>query len=176
MVIYAYIYMMNKITSFDEMIDQYSKSVFRYIYTHVHHYELTEDLTQQTFFKVWENRSLLDPKKSPLSYLYKIALNEIRMYYRDTKYLPSLPDGLEIVDPRSISNIDVEKTGLLLKELSKLPDQERELIILRYIHQMGTKEVSAIIERNIVTTRVILHRALKKLKMRIIETQSGDNQ
>jgi RNA polymerase sigma-70 factor (ECF subfamily) len=167
---------MEKKEKFNKLITEYTKPVFRYIYAHVHEFDLAEDLTQQTFFKVWEHKSKMDFQSSVLPYLYKTALNEIRLYYRNPATITTKPDGLEIVDPRSLHNPEHDQTSLLLDELSKLSDYERELITFRYIDQMDLAEASRITGKPIIATRVALHRALKKLKSKILAAKSGENQ
>jgi RNA polymerase sigma factor (sigma-70 family) len=167
---------MEKKVNFNEMITEYTKPVFHYIYAHVHEFDLAEDLTQQTFFKVWEHKSKMDFQSSVLPYLYKTALNEIRLYIRSSEKIVPAPDGLEIVDPITIPNREQEQTSLLLEELSKLSDQERELITFRYIDQMDLTEASKITGKPLVATRVALHRALQKLKKRILVAKLGENQ
>jgi RNA polymerase sigma-70 factor (ECF subfamily) len=166
---------MEKIINFNKLITEYTKPVFQYIYAHVHEFDLAEDLTQQTFFKVWKCKSNMDFQTSVLPYLYKTALNEIRLYIRSSETIVPTPDGLEIVDPATIRNPEKDQTSLLLEELAKLSDHERELITIRYIDQMDLAEASHITGKTIIATRVSIYRALQKLKAKILEAKSGEN-
>jgi RNA polymerase sigma factor (sigma-70 family) len=148
---------------------KYMNQIFRYIVNHVHHYELAEDLTQQTFLKVWERRANLDPDKSIIPYLYKTALNEIKMHYRNRKKVDSLSGSLELIDPITVNNYEKEQDKLLLNELSKMSQFQQELITLRYMNQMSLSEISQIVGKSIIATRVALHRALQKLKRNITD-------
>jgi RNA polymerase sigma-70 factor (ECF subfamily) len=147
----------------------YMKQVFRYVLHHVHHYDLAEDLTQQTFLKVWECRTNLDPNKSIIPYLYKTALNEIKMHYRDEETTDSLSSYLELVEPKTVPDVEKELLDIMLIELSRMSPFQQELITLHFMDQMGFGEISKIVGKSIIATRVAFHRALQLLQKNITE-------
>lgn len=161
---------MEKKVTFEKMLEEYGRPVFRYIYSHIHHLENSEDLTQQTFIKLWEQKEKVETLEFPTKYLYKIALNEIRMYVRDNPSLVTLPDGVEIADPRSLNGEEMANISLIMEEIVKLTSLEREVITLHYLKQMSIKETSFAVGKPITATRVALFRALKKLKTNIQKT------
>ena len=61
--------------------DQYDK-IFRYLYFHLHDKHAAEDLTQETFLRFLKSRTYRDENRQ-LQYLYTIARNLCRQYYRD---------------------------------------------------------------------------------------------
>ena len=158
---------MEKKVTFDQLLDEYASPIFRYIYSHIHHLENAEDLTQQTFIKLWGQKEKVETLEFPAQYLYKIALNEIRMYVRDTPSFETIPDGIEIADPNSLTDGESKNISLIMEELVKLSSLEREIITFRYFQQMNIKETSFAVGKPITATRVALFRALKKLKTNI---------
>ncbi|MCK4968527.1 MAG: RNA polymerase sigma factor, partial [Candidatus Aenigmarchaeota archaeon] len=66
----------------------------------------------------------------------------------------SVYDRMEIIS-------DIKQVNQVIKQL---PDQYREVIILRYIEELSVKETAKIIDRSEGATRVLLHRALNALK------------
>lgn len=165
---------MDKNIKFEEMIDEYSKPILRYIFSHIHNLEISEDLTQQTFIKIWKKREKILAMQYPISYLYKTALNEIRMHIRNNHALETIPVGIEVADPNSLSDIEIDNIPLLLDELSKLSALDREIITFRYLQQMNNKETSIAVGKPQTATRIALFRALKKLKTNIIKTKSEE--
>ncbi len=162
--------------NFIALINEYSQPIFRYIYSHVHNVEITEDLIQQTFMKLWIQKDKLLFIEYIKPYIYKVALNEIRMYFRCNHETAILADGLEISDPTSLNDIEKENISLLLKELAKFSPLEREVITFRFILEMNTKETSIAIGKSLPATRITLYRVLQKLKSNIIKVKAGDNQ
>ena len=59
--------------------------------------------------------------------------------------------------------MEVVKNGLV-----KLSEQDKEIITLRYIQDLDIKDISKIIGKNYIATKVMLHRAMGKLK-KIVE-------
>lgn len=61
--------------AFKYLFKTYYNRLVAYIMTYSHNKILSEDIVQQTFIKLWENRQKLDEEKSPKGYLYTIAYN-----------------------------------------------------------------------------------------------------
>ena len=76
--------------------------------------------------------------------------------------------GDTLTDPQQISVHEQMEIISDIKQVNKvikqLPDQYREVIILRYIEELSMKEIANIIDRSEGATRVLLHRALNALK------------
>ncbi|WP_339715773.1 RNA polymerase sigma-70 factor [uncultured Kriegella sp.] len=61
--------------AFKYLFNTYYNRLVAYIITYSHDKAQSEDIVQQTFIKLWENRQKLDDSKSPKGYLYAIAHN-----------------------------------------------------------------------------------------------------
>lgn len=113
-----------------DLKDQYDK-IFRYCYYKVHNRELAEDLTQETFLRFLE-RTQYHGMNKDLQYLYTIAGNLCVDMYRkkSTEELTdNIPDNADYED-------DILTSVALADAIKKLSDEERELIILRYINEV----------------------------------------
>lgn len=105
------------------------------------------------------------------SYVFSIAENKIKEYYRKLSKL----NLNEPVDKLNVSSY-VEYLGLIDSEekkeqikkiynlLSRLTQQEREIMILAYQQEKSLKEIAAILNLNEGNVRVIKHRAIEKIR------------
>jgi len=157
--------------------DEYNNALFRHAYLRISDREKAIDLVHDTFTKVWSYIRGGYPVDSFRPFLYKVLNNLIIDEYRRRKEA-SLDALLEMegVDEGSFDDltessvetlaatIDGQKAFLLLGEL---PDQYREVIILRFVDQLGPKEISELIEESENTISVRIHRGLRLLRTKI---------
>jgi RNA polymerase sigma-70 factor, ECF subfamily len=82
-------------SSFEKIFHKYQPVLFKYILYKTNNYNLSQDIVQETFFKVWMNRSSLKPNLSFFSYLSKISNNLLKDHYKHLqvrdKYKDSIP-------------------------------------------------------------------------------------
>lgn len=100
---------------------EYDK-LYRYCYYRVHSRELAEDLTQEAFTRFWERGG-----KEHVGYLYTIARNLCIDESRKKVPVP-LPEDTAVPGPEEQT---LERVGVR-KALASLPEEERELLLLRY--------------------------------------------
>lgn len=130
----------NKIYA-NELIERYYSSILRYCSWHCYNIDRAEDLTQETFFKVFRDIETYEHKGSFKSYLYTIAhhlcIDENRKH-----------TTLELEDdfPMEDSNLrQVEDRDQINFLLSLLSPTQREAILLRYGEQLSFREISKIL-------------------------------
>lgn len=124
----------------NELIKRHYSSILRYCAWHCSDPQRAEDLTQETFLRVFRDFSQYDDRGKFRAYLYMIAYHLYIDESRKPKFY-SLDD--DIGDSRDyFSEIEnVEEINSLLKRLS--PPQ-REAIILRFAEQLSFREISQI--------------------------------
>jgi len=150
----------------EDLFKWLNEPLYRYIYIRCgYNRELAEDITQDIFVKAWEKRSTFNSSKSTLkNWIYIIARNHIIDLYRKKKVsLKSFDEDIHIKD-LNISIEDEVVLGDILKNLEKLKEKEKEVIVLRYVQDLDIEEISKIIGKSKNTTKVMIHRAIKKLK------------
>jgi RNA polymerase sigma-70 factor (ECF subfamily) len=103
---------------------------------------------------------------------YKIAENLIIDHYRQNKKnTVSTEDILELADGED----QIDKTdSILLKEkmaaaLDCLSEDNKQIITLKYIDGLSSKEISTVTGKSVVNVNVIVHRCLKQLKNNLNE-------
>lgn len=133
--------------------EQYDK-IYRFCYLRVSNRETAEDLTQETFLRYLEHPQYHNIDKT-LQLLYTIARNLCNDEFRRKKF-EELPEDT-LVD----ENIeDTVLTNYSLKEaLDKLSDEDREIILLRYVNEVPLNVMARIYS----VSRFALNRRIKKI-------------
>lgn len=155
--------------SFGDLYDHYSKPIYRYVFLKTSHKSLAEDITHEVFLSAWQNINNYSFQGFPFSsWLYQIARNRVIDHYRTRKELINLDDleekNVELVN-QSDFQIDQNLTMEKIKAgLSNLPEDQKDVIIMRFINDLSTPEISSIINKSEGAVRLIQHRAIANLK------------
>lgn len=164
------------IKSFGEIYDYYITKIYRFIFFKVPSREIAEDLTSEVFTKTLSYLTNPDKKvKNLQAFLYQTARNLVIDYYRknNQKEIPLLQEGDENYVPDLMSDQNKSKKKIeinldvieLKKKIKNLKDEYREVIILRYLDEYSIKEIARILDKSNGAVRVLLHRAVKALKL-----------
>lgn len=155
---------------FAPIYNKYYTEIFIYISRRVDDHELVADLTSRTFTKCLINLHKFKHMGVPFSaWLYKIAINEIRLFFRSQKNYPRTVciDEYDIQDivqeTVEISNIELAEK-LLPKLLSSLNETELQCIELRFFEKKSFKDIGFALGLTEVNAKVKTYRILKKLK------------
>jgi len=157
---------------FGQIYDQSVDGIYRFVYIKVNSKELAEDLTAETFTKVWKSFKSSwnkgEPIRDPRSFCYRTARNLVIDYYRAKEKEQSVSlDSVQLADTspgieeRAIINSDVD---VVIKGLSGLKGDYQDIIIWRYLDELSIAEISKLLDKSEDTTRVMLHRAMASLK------------
>ena len=130
-----------------------------------------EDLTQEIFIKMSKNLNRLKDPARFKAWLYRIALNRVRDFYRKKSLLSffatTAGEDTELSgEPHTALDDIMEKEfwhqfHRLSRQLSR---KEREVFILRYVDQLGIREIAERLRSSESTVKTHLYRALKKFK------------
>ncbi len=123
-----------------------------------------QDVTQDTFVKVWEAAPGYRPQGSPMAWILTIARNLCRMRQRREGRLVDLTDAEWEAIPAQSPAVTPEDRQLLQTALSALSAQERQVVLL---HAEGLKhrEIAALLELPLPTVLSKYRRALKKMRV-----------
>ena len=118
-------------------IDEQYDKVYRYCYLRVRHKETAEDITQETFLRYLEHPHYNSVDKT-LQLLYTIAGNLCNDEFRKTR-TSELPED-KAVDENIEDSVlaDFE----LKQALAKLSDEDREIILLRYVNEVPVNVIA----------------------------------
>lgn len=141
-------------------IDEQYDKIYRYCYLRVRHKETAEDITQETFLRYLEHPHYNSVDKT-LQLLYTIAGNLCNDEFRKVK-ASELPEDKAADD-------DIEDSvlsGFELKQaLAKLSDEDREIILLRYVNGVPVNVIAKL--HNI--SRFALNRRINSILGRLHE-------
>jgi len=162
---------------FLKAFEEYSDALFRHAFLRISDRERAIDVVHDTYTKVWSYVRSGHEIETFRPFLYKVLNNLIIDEYRKTKEA-SLDALLEIdgVDEGSFDDLTsntVESLAATLdgkqvfSMIGELPDVYKEVIILRFVDELGPKEISKLIEESENVVSVRLHRALRLLRERI---------
>ena len=135
-------------------IDEQYEKIYRYCFLRVRHKETAEDLTQETFLRYLEHPHYNSVDKT-LQLLYTIAGNLCTDEFRRkrTEELPDTDISSENVEDDVLSNFDLKQA------LGKLSEEDREIILLRYVNEVPVNVIAKL--HNI--SRFALNRRIKRI-------------
>lgn len=153
------------------LYDKYYREILGYIYHCTVDRAATEDLTSDVFLAAFRHLRRFRWRQIPFrAWLYRIATNEVRTYYRRQKRAraTSLRRGNRAsgspAPATDESTADAEEHRLLHKALLELRLKYRTVIILRYFENKTIAEISNTTGRKEGTIRCQLHRGLAQLQ------------
>jgi RNA polymerase sigma-70 factor (ECF subfamily) len=164
-------------TRFLKAFEEYNDALFRHAFLRISNRERAIDIVHDTYAKVWSY--IRDGYKidSFRPFLYKVLNNLIIDEYRKRKEasLDALfeQDGVDEGSFDDLSESSVELLAATIDGrkafdlLEELPEQYREVIIYRFVDQLGPREISELIEESENVISVRIHRGLKLLRQKI---------
>jgi RNA polymerase sigma-70 factor (ECF subfamily) len=156
--------------AYGALYERHAPAVFRYLYAHTGHRLDAEDLCEEVFLRVW--RSLPDYRERGLpfqAFVFRVARNALIDHYRKGKANEqSLPlDEVSLgeleIDPNSpVSSF--EQYQALHRALARLPEDYREILVLRFLSGLSSQEAAQAMKRTPAAVRVLQHRALEAMR------------
>jgi len=142
------------------LFERYQAWVYNFLLQMVQNRDVSEDLTQSTFYKVMKYRSSYNGGKFA-PWIFQIARNLGMDHFREAKQkmapMDSIPEIADTVD----DNDDMIKLKLALQ---KLPEADREILIMSRFHSMKYAQIAEVLNSTEAAVKVKVHRAVKKLR------------
>ncbi|WP_050613685.1 RNA polymerase sigma factor SigW [Bacillus testis] len=166
--------------AFGEIVEIYKDKVFQLCYRMLGNRHEAEDMAQEAFVRAYVNIHSFNIKRKFSTWLYRIATNlcidRIRKkkpdYYLDAEIAGT--EGLDMYSqiPSSTKKPEEEVESLELqdtiqKEILKLPEKYRTVIVLKYIEELSLKEISEILDLPIGTIKTRIHRGREALRKQL---------
>ena len=166
--------------AFEILYRRYEKPIFSFVYRMVLSAADTEDLCQETFFKVIRAKKRYRKTAKFKTWLFNIALNLCRDRIRRMKFRSHLSlnsptfsqDSKETNKQQSICDSSSDPTKraqtneiqtLVQQAFIQLPQQQRTVVILRQYHDLKFSEIAEIMNCPVGTAKSLNHRGRKKL-------------
>ena len=147
--------------NYNELVNQ----IFRFIYLKTSSKEIAEDLTQDCFLSTV--KYLKDKEvRNIRAFLFRTARNKVIDYYR-IKNRIIYSDELVLANEKISSRDDIamkQDARMIIEKLNLLGEEDKEILMMRYIEDMNIKEIAEALGKNEVVVRVRIFRAMQKFK------------
>ncbi len=155
-----------------ELVNRHKDRIYTYIFMFVRDTYLAEDLLQETFIKVIDKlrTGKYQEQNKFLPWISRVAYNLCVDYYRREKRLPKVitRDGFDIFSVLKFSDASIEDKMIEDQTVAKvrslidqLPEEQKEVLILRHYSDMSFKEISEL-------TGVSINTALGRMRYALI--------
>lgn len=155
--------------AFNQLVRKYQQKVYWHIRKMVIDHEDADDLTQETFIKVWKHLENFRQDAQLYTWLYRIATNECLNFLKSKKrkfFLPINDVSAELtakIDQQE--NLSGDEIQLKLqKALLKLPDKQRLVFNMKYYDDLKYEEISEILGTSVGALKASYHLAVKKIE------------
>ena len=149
----------------DELITSYYPEILRYCLWHAPNRSLAEDATQETFLKVIRYSDRYIHKGKFKSFLYQIASNTCIDLRRKKWLTDTSLDELQIEFVHEEKGFEEVIEDIQLRHLVRnLPDELKEIVLLRFGQDLTIREISEIVDQPLRTVQSRLRSALKQIK------------
>lgn len=144
-----------EINYFSIIVKNYEKKIYNYVCAKLFDKDDADDLVQNIFLRFYKAIARFDEKKPVFPYLYSIAINELKMYYRSRKEKVSLDEKIYFEN---------EQEELMIEDyLEKIPKEKR--VYLELLSQgYSYKEIAEKFNKSINTIKTIVRRTRLELK------------
>ena len=159
---------------FERIYSSYYKRVFKFVQRYVALEAPAEELTQDIFLKIYQNREFYSPHYEFNSWLWSISKNTVFDYLRKLKsslskfkaiedfplLLESTPMTAKTAEEALIARDDDQCIHRLI---SALPSRQKEILTLRLVHQFSYEEISKKMNLSLSAVKSLLYRTKQTL-------------
>ncbi|GAP64404.1 RNA polymerase sigma-70 factor, ECF subfamily [Ardenticatena maritima] len=160
--------------AFGELYRRYANRIYRYLLSKTGNVALAEDLTSQVFVRLIERigQYTIAPRDNIAifsAWLYRIAhhlmIDEIRKQQRQANINANDLQHLDTPQPSIAAEVERKlENEHLLKRLNALSEEQRQVILLRFIEQYSIAETARIMGKTEGAVKVLQYRAIKNLR------------
>lgn len=156
------------ISEYNSCVDNFSDGVYRFILKNLKETEVSHDIVQESFLKLWMKRKDIDSTKGK-SYLFTTAYHTMIDHIRKDNRSVSI-DNMENIHSESYNNYSDLKEILDLA-VDKLPEIQRSVIMLRDYEGYSYEEIGEITNLNESQVKVYIYRARVFLRKFIVRPE-----
>ena len=152
------------------IVELHADGLYRFILKNMKDESSAQDVVQDSFEKLWINRDKVAPEKAK-SWIFSTAYHTMIDHLRRAQRLTLLEEHHE--NAFYYSEEEYQGTAELLEMgLSKLPDAQRSVVLLRDYEGYSYQEIAGITGLNEAQVKVYIHRARQFLKTFVEKMES----
>lgn len=164
--------------AFTQLYEKYSVLLIPTILRLLKSQELTQELLQKLFIKIWDSREQINPEKSFKAYIYRIAQNMVYYSFREDSRQKRLLDFVISQKSEGYSHIEEDLINKEMDELvkaaiEKLPPKRKEVYLLFRYEEKTYKEISDLLHISTSTINDHLQKANKFLRDELNNKEFG---
>lgn len=151
--------------AFDLFVRKYYQEILAYCSYHCSDGEYAEDLTQETFMRFFASLSSYHYKGKTKNYLYTIAGNLCKDFYKKTKEIPM--EAMELgkkIQPEEPQTETVLNNLTIKWALDQLPYEWKEVVILHYFQELKLTEIAGTLQISLPLVKYRLRQAKLQLE------------
>jgi RNA polymerase sigma-70 factor, ECF subfamily len=169
--------------AFEHLVQTYQHRLFHGVYQLVGDFQEAEDVAQEAFLKAFRSLHQFRRESGFYTWLFRIALNLVQSQRRKRK-IPVRPStdgiGLElnavsVTPPVDARLMAADQAMMVRKALQAIPEEYREILILREIEDFDYEAIASLLEVPVGTVRSRLHRARLVLQQKLAERLMTEN-
>ncbi|MGN1194126.1 MAG: RNA polymerase sigma factor [Acutalibacteraceae bacterium] len=154
----------------DEIYQRYAMTVYKFLLSKTGSEDLSEELTQETFYQAVRSIGRYDENKCSVStWLCAIAKNQLSVYYRKHPKTETLEENARVGASAEESVIEAENRVEILRKLHSCPEPYREVLYLRIYGDLSFREIGEIMGFSENRARVTFYRGKEKLRKELTE-------
>ncbi len=146
---------------YNQCVDKHADGVYRFILKNIKDEDKARDIVQDSFEKMWNKAAEIDAEKAK-SYLFTTAYHTMIDQIRREKKQTELDD--DTINQHSVNNSYSDLKEVLNEALTRLPEMQRHVIMLRDYEGYSYQEIGEITNLNESQVKVYIYRARTFLK------------
>ncbi|MFE2296097.1 ECF subfamily RNA polymerase sigma factor, BldN family [Streptomyces sp. NPDC059452] len=155
--------------AFGRLYDQYSDTVYRYIYYRVGGKATAEDLTSETFLRALRRISTFTWQGRDFgAWLVTIARNLVADHFKSSRFRLEVTTG-EMLDANEVARspedsvLEALSNAALLQAVRRLNPQQQECVTLRFLQGLSVAETARVMGKNEGAIKTLQYRAVRTL-------------
>ena len=160
--------------AFADLVRRYQDTLFNFLYRMTGNREDAEDISQETFVRIYRALPRFRIGAPFKPWMYKIAVNLAINHFNARKPSLALVEDFPSVSPFTSPELMAELRETqhdLRRALLELPEPYRAILLLRHLNELSYQDIAATLDVPIGTAKVRLHRARKMLQEKLFRVQ-----
>jgi RNA polymerase sigma-70 factor (ECF subfamily) len=164
----------------ETLVQRYLSQIYNFVFKYVHTVSDAEDVTQESFVKIWHNLDKFDPHKKFKTWTFTIAKNTALDLLKRKGLVPlaAMPEEAETSLMQSLISHEplpeaalekIEDFQTISHAVKQLPDKYQKILSLYYDKELNFREISELLKESLNTVKTWHRRAVIRLKKIILQ-------